>query len=127
MGKRQGHILVSPSSNLFLPGFFPFDTHLASCGYRDNTEMLTQAPNSSMVATPAGSKDLELPEDSRDQGSFPKISQELSPIPLAAGTQRHPSHVGVGDLLVIHTEMEHHGGFSSAQRQSGGRVNLQPW
>lgn len=59
----------------FFPGLFPFATHLTSYGYRDNTEMLTQAPNSSIVETPAGSKALQLAEDSRDQGSFPKISQ----------------------------------------------------
>lgn len=64
-----------PSQTSFFPGLLPFHTHLASCGYRDDAEMLTPAPNSSMVETAAGSKALELAEDCRDQGSFPKIPQ----------------------------------------------------
>lgn len=64
-----------PPQTSFFPGLLPFHTHLASYGYRDDAEMLTQAPNSSMVEIAAGSKTLELAEDCSDQDSFSKISQ----------------------------------------------------
>lgn len=66
---------LPPPKTSFFPGLLPFGTHLASCGYRDEAEMLPQAPNLRVVETPAGSKTLELAEGSRDQGSPPKISQ----------------------------------------------------
>lgn len=66
---------IPPPQTSFFPGLLPFDTQLASHGYRDDAGMLAQAPKSCMVEAPAGSKDLELAEGSRDQGSFPKIPQ----------------------------------------------------